>query len=170
MFNLSCRLKYEIQLNFIMFLSTNSFYYNIFRLILTIFPFYYVTVCSFACLRVFDWIIDIVNFILLSLGYFGFSGDILEFWSETKLSYFESSWYFQVFFLSFVTQVYSSIQAMSNFTPPLKQNSSVYSIQLIMNFEFFFPLVNGAETSSGPLSILSTLPSNHFEWLFPRPQ
>lgn len=59
---------------------------------------------------------------------------------------------------------------MSNFTPPLKQNSSVYSIQLIMNFEFFFPLVNGAETSSGPVSILSTLPSNHFEWLFPRPQ
>lgn len=74
----------------------------------------------FACLIIFEWMADIVNFAMLSAGYFCSSVNLLKVFLTMYVSYLEAVWSFWVLLLKFVRKARSSTQTGASFSPLLR--------------------------------------------------
>lgn len=95
-------------------------------------------IIMFSCLIIFEWMPDIMNYILSCADYYFISLSILELCSGVQLSYMEIIWSFCVLLLwFFVKEVLSSGQSSADYALLLNENLSEYSTQYPMIYEFF---------------------------------
>lgn len=91
----------------------------------------------FACLLIFYWVPDIVNFTSLSAVYFYISINIPELCSGMRLTYLETDWSFQALLFRFVRWDQSSAYFRANYFPLPRQDPSGCSAQCHVSHEVF---------------------------------
>lgn len=82
--------------------------------------------CFFKCLVIFDWMLDLVNFIFQSMKFFCILINILQFCSPAQLSSLKMILSFWVLLLQFATRGQSSAKSRANNFQLLKQDPYVY--------------------------------------------
>lgn len=102
--------------------------------------------CFFSCLVIFYWMLDIVNFVMLCIGWFLYSYK----------------------FLGFVSWDWSGAQSGANYFPLLRHSPSEFSPQCAMNEEAFHSGWQEQALSQAYVDARCCFLFNPFGWFFPK--